>query len=85
MVFMSRSAHETGKHDALVSELAALGCSPILVSGSISNEDDVMRSFGAARKPIRGVVHMSMVLNVRLGSLHLFFRDLQLLSGRTRH
>lgn len=64
VVFMSRSAEDPGKYDHLVNELTALGCSPVLVSGSVSSEEDVRRAFDAARKPVMGVVHMSMILNV---------------------
>lgn len=63
IVFFSRSAATPGKYDKFVQELHALGCSAVLVSGSVTSETDIKQAVKASTKPLGGVIHMSMVLN----------------------
>ncbi|KAK5659385.1 hypothetical protein OQA88_1478 [Cercophora sp. LCS_1] len=65
IVFLSRSAGDPGKYDKFVQELNALGCSAIMISGSVSLVGDVERAVKATKRPIRGVLQASMVLRDR--------------------
>lgn len=62
LVFLSRSAGTDPKHDALISELASMGCSVQLVKGDVTSPKDVARAINAATLPLKGVVQMTMVL-----------------------
>ena len=64
VIFLSRSAGTPGKYDRFISELEALGCSALMVSGSVSTIEDVERAVKASKRPIRGVFQASMVLRV---------------------
>jgi len=64
VVFLSRSAESPGRYTKFVQELEALGCSAVMVSGSVVDKSDVSRAIERATRPILGVMHMSMVLNV---------------------
>lgn len=64
VIFLSRSA-TISRHGKFVRELEALGCSAILVAGSVNIKNDVRRAVKAASHPVRGLLQMSMVLNVR--------------------
>jgi len=75
VVFLSRSAGAPGKYDKLMQELRALGCSAVMVSGSVISESDVKRAIKMATKPVRGVIQASMVLKVWLGDLSQCLMD----------
>lgn len=64
IVFFSRSAGKIEPDDLFLQELAAVGCSTVMVSGSVSNYEDVERATKAAPVPIAGVLQASMVLRV---------------------
>ncbi|KAF7552999.1 hypothetical protein G7Z17_g3945 [Cylindrodendrum hubeiense] len=63
IVFFSRSATTPDKYDKFVKELECLGCSAVMVSGSVASESDTKRAVNSSSKPLGGVIHMSMVLN----------------------
>lgn len=62
ILFMSRSAGLTTKDDSFVDELQSMGCTAKLVSGDVTELEDVQRAIAAARHPLKGIVHMSMVV-----------------------
>ncbi|EQL01609.1 Beta-ketoacyl synthase [Ophiocordyceps sinensis CO18] len=62
ILFMSRSAGLTTKDDSFVDELQSMGCTAKLVSGDVTKLEDVQRAIAAARHPLKGIVHMSMVV-----------------------
>ncbi|KAK2038839.1 KR domain-containing protein [Colletotrichum somersetense] len=62
LVYLSRSCGDTGAKGKFVDELEAQGCSVVTVGGSVSSRADVKRAIGAATRPVRGVINMSMVL-----------------------
>ncbi|KAK2012837.1 KR domain-containing protein [Colletotrichum eremochloae] len=62
MVYLSRSCGDTREKDKFLDELEAQGCSVVTVGGSVSSLADVERAIGAATRPVRGVINMSMVL-----------------------
>ncbi|KAF2788729.1 putative polyketide synthase [Melanomma pulvis-pyrius CBS 109.77] len=62
LVMLSRNAWEDPRHQKCVNELEELGCSTIVVKGSVENPSDVEKTISASNKPIRGVMHLAMVL-----------------------
>ncbi|PLB54037.1 polyketide synthase [Aspergillus steynii IBT 23096] len=62
LIFLSRSDTSSPKRQAFVQDLISQGCSVTAVTGNVANMGDVQRAIAAARKPIAGVVQMSMVL-----------------------
>lgn len=69
VIFLSRSADAPGKYEKFVQELNALGCSAVMISGSLSAVEDVERAVKATKRSIRGVLQASMVLRVIYTSL----------------
>lgn len=66
LIFFSRSAGKSAGSVKFISELVSLGCSVQAMPGSVSNIDDLRKVINEARKPIAGVIQMSMVLRVQL-------------------
>lgn len=65
LVFLSRSGLTSPESQALVRDLQSQdGCSVTVVTGSVANVDNVRRAVAACRKPIGGVMQMTMVLKV---------------------
>lgn len=64
LVFISRSGRATPSNDAFLSELEAAGCEPIAVAGSVEDEATVRRALELAGRPVAGVVHAAMALQV---------------------
>lgn len=60
--FLSRSAGSTAADRTFVSELESQKVSVTLIQGSVSDSADVSRAVQACRKPLRGILQMSMVL-----------------------
>lgn len=69
-IFLSRSASQGSP---FVEELKSQGCTVQVFSGSITNRDDVTNAVKGATAPIKGVINLSMVLQVSLSDL---FEDL---------
>lgn len=63
LIFLSRSGRTT-KNEHFCLELEALGCNVQVFQGSVANLDDVSRVASEASKPIRGVIQLSMALQV---------------------
>ena len=66
LVILSRSAGTTPEAQKLFAEVASLGCSVITVAGRVQSAEDVKKAVAVAGRPIKGVVHLAMVLKVRL-------------------
>lgn len=64
LIFMSPRAGQRPSDMALVKELAAMGCTTQLVTGSVTDMEAVRRAIQEARLPVAGVLQMSMVLQV---------------------
>ena len=79
IVYLSRSAKERPSPtlDDFFDELVAMGCSYQVIQGSVTNVSDVEEVVRLSRRPIRGVLHMAMELNV---SLLLFKFRLQVMT-----
>lgn len=65
LVFLSRSGQASPESQALVRDLKSQdGCGVTVVAGSVADIEDVRRAFAACRKPVGGVLQMTMVLKV---------------------
>jgi D-arabinose 1-dehydrogenase-like Zn-dependent alcohol dehydrogenase len=64
LVFLSRNAG-AGENDAkFVYDLQLQGCNSLLVQGDVANLTDVKKAVAASFKPIKGVIHMAMLMKV---------------------
>ena len=67
LIFLSRSGRSE-KVEHFCQELEVLGCDVQVFKGSVANMDDVAETVAKAHKPIRGVIQLSMALQV--SSIH---------------
>ncbi|KAI1074258.1 hypothetical protein F5B20DRAFT_596550 [Whalleya microplaca] len=66
LIFLSRSCGEKPREAALVQALKDAGCTVAIVTGSVTEIEDVIRTVDRARVPIAGVIQLSMVLRDQL-------------------
>lgn len=65
LVFLSLSGQASPESQSLVRDLESQdGCTVTVVAGSVANIEDVRRAVAACKKPIGGVMQMTMVLKV---------------------
>ena len=64
LIFMSRSAGQGDADKEFANELASQGCTVQMLSGSISSMEDVSRVVAEASVPTKGILNLSMVLQV---------------------
>ncbi|KAL4887827.1 polyketide synthase dehydratase-domain-containing protein [Aspergillus ambiguus] len=62
LVFLSRSAGKSESDQASFAELNTMGCKVTGVAGRAEVSEDIERAISSAGKPIKGVVHLAMVL-----------------------
>ncbi|KAL9076681.1 MAG: hypothetical protein Q9157_003571 [Trypethelium eluteriae] len=62
IIFLSRSAKNDERYSAFVQELSAIGCTAIMVQGSVVDAAAVETAISYATKPVRGIIQASMVL-----------------------
>ncbi|KAI0868539.1 hypothetical protein GGS24DRAFT_207312 [Hypoxylon argillaceum] len=62
LIFLSRSAGKKPADKDFVRLLESMDCTVQLVAGSVSKLDDVLKAVDCARKPLKGIIQMSMVL-----------------------
>ena len=62
LVFLSRSAGRKPKDELFIRELESCGCSVVTVAGQAQSMEDVQRAISLAPLPIKGVIHLAMVL-----------------------
>ncbi|KAI1361957.1 KR domain-containing protein [Xylaria arbuscula] len=74
LIFLSRSAGKGRNDSTFFAELAALNCAAIPVAGRVEVEEDVRRAIAAAPSPVKGVIHLAMVLRDG-AALDLTFED----------
>ena len=65
LIFLSRSGRSE-KTEHFLQEMEALGCKVQVFKGSVADIEDVRQVVAQAGKPIRGVVQLSMALQVSL-------------------
>lgn len=64
LVFLSRTAG-AGDNDAkFIYDLELQGCQTLLIQGDVANLADVKRAVTASDKPMKGVIHMAMLMKV---------------------
>ena len=67
LIILSRSGGTSKAAKRLVAELASLGCSMVPIAGRAECKKDVLNAVSiAGDKPIKGIVHLAMVLKVCL-------------------
>lgn len=59
---MARSGYDDEKSQAVLRDLHALGAMPILLTGDVSNMNDVTKAFEQTSPPIGGIIQGAMVL-----------------------
>lgn len=64
LVFLSRSAGQSDGDQTFFEELKTLGCSVAAIPGKAQDMGDVKKATAMAENPIRGVIHLAMVLRV---------------------
>lgn len=64
LIFLSRSAGQLPETVQFAAELRSQGCEVQLITGSVSETDDVHNAVNAATMPVAGVINMSMILKV---------------------
>lgn len=62
LIFLSRSAGVSQKHQDLARELESMNCAVQLIQGSVTNAADVARAVDGALGPLKGIIQLSMVL-----------------------
>lgn len=62
LVFLSRSAGSKLEDEIFMKELKSMDCEVQFMRGSVVSPDDVSRAVASARRPLRGILQMSMVL-----------------------
>lgn len=64
LVFLSRSAGKTQQDQEFFQELQSMGCDVRAVPGRAESVEDVGSAVSQAPYPIKGVIHLAMVLRV---------------------
>lgn len=64
LIFLSRSGGQSEKDRTFFKELATSGCTVAAVPGRVEEIADVERAIAMTKKPIKGIIHLAMVLRV---------------------
>lgn len=64
LIFLSRSAGQSDEDRLFFRELESQGCSAVAIKGEVQNPNCIKKAIATAKKPIRGVIHLAMVLRV---------------------
>lgn len=64
LIYLSRTAGLVEQHKEFVRELEVQGCQVTMVPGDVTNISDVQRAIDSTPFCVRGLIQMSMVLNV---------------------
>lgn len=62
LVFLSRSAGQKPQDQSLIRELQTMGCEVVCVPGRAESATDVQRAISLAPRPIKGVIHLAMIV-----------------------
>jgi aryl carrier-like protein len=63
LIFLSRSAGKKERDRAFLHELENLGCSAQMLAGDVAKMSDVKNAVQGAKRPIAGIIQLSMVLS----------------------
>jgi NAD(P)-dependent dehydrogenase (short-subunit alcohol dehydrogenase family) len=64
LVVLGRNAGNEPRHGEMIRGLKEIGCDVAIVEGSVEDPADVARAVGATSRPLKGVMHLAMVLRV---------------------
>lgn len=65
LIILSRSGGASKSARRLVTEVAGLGCSLVPIAGRAECKEDVLHAVSmAGNKPVKGIVHLAMLLKV---------------------
>ena len=64
LMFLSRSVGQSDHDKAFFEELKSMGCTTMTVQGRVEKMEDVEKAISLTPKPIKGVIHLAMVLRV---------------------
>lgn len=64
LVFLSRTAGASDNDLKFVHELGLQGCDSLTIQGDVANLTDVKQAVAASCKPVKGVIHMAMLMKV---------------------
>lgn len=64
LTFLSRTSGVSNTSKALFAELESMGCSITAVAGRVDQREDVEAAVEQSTNPVRGVLHLAMVLRV---------------------
>ena len=73
VVLLSRSAGKSEDDKAFFRELESMGCSAVPVAGKAEDMETLQVAIAAAPNPIKGIIHMAMVLRVRHPNPFLYY------------
>lgn len=79
LTFLSRTSGISDTSKALFDELEAMGCSITAVVGHVNKQEDVEAAVKQSKYPIRGVLHLAMVL--RVSPVPFFVQNTSFTSG----
>lgn len=69
LTFLSRTSGKSDTSKRIFSELEAMGCSITAVSGRAESRQDVETAVRESKRPVKGVLHLAMVLEVSLNQV----------------
>lgn len=64
LTFLSRTSGTSDTSKALFEELEAMGCNTTAVAGRVDEVEDVEAAVKQSQRPVKGVLHLAMVLRV---------------------
>lgn len=64
LTFLSRTSGVSDTSKALFSELKSMGCSITAIAGRVDQREDVEAAVEQSKHPVKGVLHLAMVLRV---------------------
>lgn len=81
LVFLSRTAGDVDKDAKFVHDLELQGCKSFLIQGDVANLMDVKKAVAASCKPVKGVIHMAMLMKVKT----LIYQSRIITEGKAYH
>lgn len=64
LIFLSRTSGISDTSKSFFAELEEMGCSTAAVAGQVDRKEDVEAAISMSKRPIKGVIHLAMVLQV---------------------
>lgn len=64
LTYLSRSAGTSNEHRDFIKELEVLGCHVECIAGSVTEMESVTEAVSRSKRPLKGILHLSMSLQV---------------------